>query len=79
MTNQAKLRSFGLVQKYKYGFEILWDYKHAIELDEKHGTTQWVDATSLEMVQLDNYDCFHDQGTGVDIPKGQEDLCASHL
>jgi hypothetical protein len=22
------------------------------------------------MVQLNNYDCFHDQGKGVDIPKG---------
>jgi hypothetical protein len=39
MANQAKLRSFWLGPKYKYGFEIRWDYKHAIELDEKHGTT----------------------------------------
>jgi hypothetical protein len=70
MANQAKLRSFCLSPKYKYGFEILWDYKHAMELDEKHCTTQWVDATSLEMVQLDDYHCFHDQGKGVDIPKG---------
>jgi hypothetical protein len=51
-------------------------YKHAIELDEKHGTTQWVYATSLEMVQLDNYDCFHDQGKGVDIPKGFKKIFA---
>jgi hypothetical protein len=70
MANQAKLRSFHLAPKYKYGFEIPQDYKHAVELDEKHGTTQWVDATSLERVQLDNYDCFCDQGKGVDIPKG---------
>jgi hypothetical protein len=65
MANQAQLRSFHLAPKYKYGFEIPRDYKHVIELDEKHGTTRWVDATSLEMVQLDNYDCFHDQGKGV--------------
>ena len=70
MANQAKLRSFRLAPKYKYGFEIPRDYKHAVELDDKHGTTRWVDATSLEMVQLDDYDCFHDQGKGVDIPKG---------
>jgi hypothetical protein len=70
MANQAKLRSFWLAPKYTYRFEIPRDYKRAIELDEKHGTTQWVDATSLEMVQLDNYDCFHDQGKGVNIPKG---------
>jgi hypothetical protein len=71
MANQAsKLRSFRLAPKYKYGFEIRWDYKHTIELDKNHGTTQWVDAANLEMVQLDNYDCFHDQGKGVDIPNG---------
>jgi hypothetical protein len=70
MANQAKLRSFRLAPKYKYRLEIPQDYKHAMQLDEKHGTTQWVDATSLEMIQLDDYGCFHDQGKGVDIPKG---------
>jgi hypothetical protein len=40
MASQAKLRSFRLAPKYKYGFEIPRDYKHAIELDEKDGTTQ---------------------------------------
>ena len=70
MANQAKLRSFRLAPKYKYGFEIPRDYKHAVELDEKNGTTRWVDATELEMVQLDDYHCFKDQGKGVDIPKG---------
>jgi hypothetical protein len=70
MANQAKLRSFRLAPQYKYRFEITRDYKYAIELHKKHVTTQWVDATSLEMVQLDNYNCFHDQGKGVDIPKG---------
>ena len=70
MANQAKLRSFRLAPKYKYGFEIPRDYNHAIELDTKHGTTRWVDCTKLEMVQLDEYDCFHDQGKGVNIPKG---------
>jgi hypothetical protein len=70
MANQAKLRSFRLAPKYKYGFEIPRDYHHAVQLDEKHGTTRWIDATTLEMLQLDDYDCFHDQGKGVDIPKG---------
>jgi hypothetical protein len=60
MANQANLRSFRLAPKYKYGFEFPRDYKHAIELDEIHGTTRWVDATGLEMVQLNNYNCFHD-------------------
>jgi hypothetical protein len=56
----------------------LQDYKHAVGLDGRHGTTWWVDATSLEMVQLDNYNCFHDQGKGVDIPKSFKKICA-HL
>lgn len=58
MAYQAKLRSFRLAPKYKYQFEILQDYKHVVELNEKHGTTKWFDATKLEMVQLDDYDCF---------------------
>ena len=70
MANQAKLRSFRLSPKYKYGFEIPRDYKHAIELDAKSGTTRWSDATHLEMAQLDEYDCFQDQGTGAIVPKG---------
>jgi hypothetical protein len=78
MDYQAKLRSFQLAPKNKYGFEIPRDYKHAIALDEKHGTTQWVDATSLEMVQLNDSNCFHDQGKGVDIPKGFKKICV-HL
>ena len=50
MANQAKLRSFRLAPKYKYGFEIPRDYDHAVELDTKCGTTRWVEATDLEMV-----------------------------
>ena len=38
MANQAKLRSFRMAPKYKYGFEIPRDYKHAMELDKKNGT-----------------------------------------
>ena len=33
MANQAKLRSFRLAPKYKYGFEVPRDYKHAKELE----------------------------------------------
>ena len=39
MANQAKLRSFRLAPKYKYGFEIPRDrdYKDAVELDQSMG------------------------------------------
>ena len=40
MANQAKLRSFRLAPKYKYGFEVPRDYKHAKELDERNGNTK---------------------------------------
>jgi hypothetical protein len=36
-------------------------------------------ATSLEMVQLDHYDCFHDQGKRVHIPKGFKTIQVHHI
>lgn len=54
MAYQAKLRSFRLAPKYKYQFEILQDYKHVVELNKRHGTTKWFDATKLKIVQLDD-------------------------
>jgi Reverse transcriptase (RNA-dependent DNA polymerase) len=70
MANQAKLRSFRLAPKYKYGFEIPRNYDHGLELDLKNGTTHWKDATQLEMTQLDEYDCFQDKGAGSEVPSG---------
>ena len=78
MANQAKLRSFRLTPKFKYGYEIPRDYQHAVELDRKNGNTKWVDATKLEMSQLDEYKCFKDQGKGIDIPNGFKKICV-HL
>ena len=60
MANQAKLRSFRLAPKYKHGFEVPRNYDHGMELDAKN----------LEMVQLDDYDCFQDKGIGGEVPKG---------
>jgi hypothetical protein len=63
MVNQAKLCSFSTAPKYKYGFEVPWDYKHAKRLDEKHGNTRWQDATDLELHQIDEYETFQDHGS----------------
>ena len=41
MANQAKLRSFWLAPRYKYGFEVPCNFKHAKELDKKNGNTKW--------------------------------------
>jgi hypothetical protein len=62
MVNQAKLRSYNTAPKYKYGFEVPRDYKHAKRLDEKHGDNCWQDATDLELHQIDEYETFQDYG-----------------
>jgi hypothetical protein len=62
MVNQAKLHSFHIAAKYKYGYEITRDYDHAICLDEKCGNTHWRDATALELAQLHEYKTFKDLG-----------------
>jgi hypothetical protein len=41
MANQAKLRSYNSAPKFKYGFEVPRDYKHAMWLDKRNGNTKW--------------------------------------
>jgi len=40
MVNQAKLKSFRLAPRYKYGYEVPRDYDHAVELDKRCGNTK---------------------------------------
>lgn len=68
MANQAKLRSYNHAPRFKYGFEIPRDYKHAVWLDKRNGNTKWQDATKLELGQQDDYSTFRDVGTTP--PKG---------
>ena len=62
MANQAKLRSYNSAPKFKYGFEVPRDFRHAVWLDKRNGNTKWSDATKLEMSQLDDYSTFKDVG-----------------
>jgi hypothetical protein len=62
MINQAKLRSYHTAPRYKYGFKIPRDYAHAMQLDEKNKNTRWKDAVALELMQIDEYETFHDLG-----------------
>ena len=55
MVNQTKLQSFHTAPRYKYGYEVLRDFKHAIKLDLWNGNTLWHDATALEFAQLYEY------------------------
>ena len=58
LVKQAKLRSFRTTPKYKYGFEVPRDYKHALELDEAAGNHKWRDANILEHKKLAEYNVF---------------------
>jgi len=39
MVNQAKLQSAYTALCYKYGYEVLWDYNHAVELENTMATS----------------------------------------
>ena len=74
MANQAKLRSFRLAPRYKYGFQIPRDFNHAKSLDSKNGNTKWQDATTLEIKQLNDYKTFINLGKGTPAPKGYKKI-----
>ena len=67
--NQAKLRSYRLSPRYKFGFEIPRDYEHALLLDKKNGNTRWKYSTELEMHQHDEYNTFEDLGPNGKNPE----------
>ena len=76
MANQAKLKSYHAAPKYKYGFEVPRDFKHALQLDAKHGNTRWQDAVNTELQQIKEYDTFIDKGhhTKVSPPSGYKKI-----
>ncbi len=78
MANQAKLHSYCTAPKYKYGYEVPNDFKHAVQIDEKCGNTKWQDATKLERQSQDEYGTFEDRGYKVDPPMGYKKICV-HL
>ena len=72
LVKQAKLPSFCVSPKYKYGFEVPRNFIDVKRLDSKNGNTKWGDANMLEHVQLTEYDLFHNRGIfkGCKIPEG---------
>ncbi len=67
---QAKLRSFNLAPKYKYGYEVPRNYQHALELDKANGNHKWKEATELEMAMMRQYEVFSSLGYKARIPNG---------
>jgi len=79
MANQAKLQSYCMAPRYKYGYEVPRDYNHAVELDKHNGNTKWQDSTALEMSQLHKYRTFKDLGKGGKPPKGYRKIHVHHV
>jgi len=77
--NQAKLQSYCITLHYKYGYEVPWDYIHAVELDKCNGNTKWQVPTALEMTQLHEYKTFKDVGTGAKPLKATMDNTGADL
>lgn len=59
---QAKLRSFRRTPKYMFGYQIPYDYKEAINLDNRNGNKRWEHATTGEMGVMGEYEVFKDHG-----------------
>ena len=74
LINQVKFRNFGSKPKFKYGFEIPKNYKHAIEIDKRNGNTRWQDATELELESMAAYDVFRDHGYDAKPPPGYKNI-----
>ena len=76
LIKQAKLRSFRLKPKYKYGFEVPRNYKHALELDKRNGNTKWFDANVVNHEKLTEYEVFIDKGKYaiLKIPRGYREI-----
>ena len=60
--NLAKLRKYNKRAKFKYGYEVPRDYRHAVEIDQHNGNTLWQDATRLELESMEAYQVFKDHG-----------------
>ena len=69
---QAKLKSFRISPRYKYGFKVPKNFKHTEKLDKKNCNSKWMDSNKLEHKQLEEYDVFIDKGkfAGCRIPGG---------
>jgi hypothetical protein len=76
MVNQAKLRSFNTVPRYKYGFEVPRNYDHAMRLDQKNKNSLWKDAVATELQQINDYQTFIDKGhhTKTSPPAGYKKI-----
>ena len=72
--NQAKLRSYRITPKYKFGYIVSRDYEHAEELDKINKNNKWKDNVKLELNQIDDYKTFIDLGKDRMTPVGSKKI-----
>ena len=77
LVKQAKLRSFRLRPKYKYGYEVPRDYNHAKQLDARNGNNKCEQANKLEHKKLHEYKVFIRMGKYHEskIPRDYQEIC----
>ena len=74
MVNQAKLQSYRLAKRYKYGFEVPRNHQDAMRLDAKYKNSKWRDAKIIKLEQINDYKSFKDLGYKAPIPKGYKKI-----
>ena len=52
---KAKYRQAKASRKYRHGWEVPRDYRHALQLDIQNGNNKWKDAIDLEIEQIKEY------------------------
>ena len=70
MINQSKLRSYRTAPRYKFGFEVPRDHKHAMSIDKRNRNTKWRDSKKIEIGSPDEYETFEDLGEDGVPPEG---------
>ena len=72
LVKQARLRSFRVAVKYKFGYEVPKNYARALELNTIASNHKWRDANLLEHKKLAQYKLFKDKGkfSHDKVPRG---------
>ena len=62
MTHQARLQSYRLAPKYKFGVQVPRNHEQAQSIDTANKNKLWEEAEKLELDQINEYETFVDVG-----------------
>ena len=70
---QAKLRSYRIKPKYKFGYQITRsnDYEHALSIDKHNVNNKWAESIKLETHEQHDYETYKNMGKGSS-PEGHK-------